>query len=115
MRFDPQAGITHFVATAQSRRMQPRMRQETLHSSIGPVLDISAGGACILVPGALEGLIEFRIFDAVESVTVRAEVLRVRRVGLFKRAIGLRFVDLTSESSAVLARLATAHRNRRTM
>lgn len=115
MRFDPQAGITHLLTAVLSRRTQPRMRQETLHSSIGQVLDISVGGACILVPGRLEGLIQFRIFDAVESVTVRAEVLRVRRVGLFKRAIGLRFVDLTPESSAVLARLATVHRNRRTM
>lgn len=115
MRFDPQAGITHFVATALSRRAQPRMRQETLHSSIGQVLDISAGGACILVPSRLEGLIQFRIFDAVESVMVRAEVLRVRRVGLFKREIGLRFVDLTPECNAALARLAMAHRHRRTM
>jgi hypothetical protein len=115
MRFDPQAGITQLVADVLGRRAQPRVRQETLHSTLGQVLDISSGGARILTRERIAGLIEFRIFDSAESIIVTAEVLWTRRIGLFKREIGLRFVDLSPEIAAGLTRLATSHRDRRSI
>lgn len=113
MRFDPQAGITWLASQFASRRAHPRLHQETLISSIGPVVDLSLGGARVLARRAHHGRMEFRIMDRHCAIVLDAEVMWSQRLGFRRHEIGVRFLNVSPDVSAAIGRLATDNRYRR--
>jgi hypothetical protein len=112
MRFDPQAGVTKAPSTNSTRRRGTRFEQDTLQSSLGPVLDISASGVRVKCSRPPTGTIDLEIFDTSEVIVIRSEVVWTKRVGLFKHQAGLRFGQMEASVQQRLARLATDNRYR---
>ncbi|MEM7230127.1 MAG: PilZ domain-containing protein [Planctomycetota bacterium] len=116
MRFDPQAGQTPESPTDENgRRHSGRLPQEGLMSNLGPVLDLSSSGMRVEARRTPEREVEVCLYNDGEGVRVKGEIIWSKRSGLLKRELGVRFVDVTPEVSAVLTRIAAANRFRRAM
>ncbi len=114
--FDPQAGLlSPIVPDAASRRRWGRLAQEGIYSNFGPVFDLSAGGMRIIASRVPKGQFEVEIYSAAQGVRLLAEVSWVRKRGLFRREIGLRFIGVSSETGEVLTTMATMNRYRRSV
>lgn len=99
------------------RRRYGRLLQETLSCNYGAVLDLSATGMrTITIRPLLSNEMTVKIRGlSNELITVRCEVVWRKRRGLFKREIGLRFIDLDEHTAARLAALSRDNRLRRSM
>jgi len=101
--------------TDRNRRQRGRIRQESVASSFGPVLDLSAGGARILSTGAPRGHLEITLNDGQHQLTLTAEVMWTCRRGLFKREIGVKFIGVTPEEARLLAKMTMQNSVARTL
>lgn len=96
--------------TEDDRRKFGRLRTEGTDSSMGQVVDISAGGMRVVRKGALpvhEGE-RFRVDLQVdqEVMEIAVEVRRVRKMGRRRFEFGLQFIDLADDTRRRLAKLA---------
>lgn len=94
------------------RRTDNRLRVSAVESSLGPVLDLSLGGARVRSKKRLAGRASVEIRAAGEVVALEAEVSWSRRVGLRKFESGLRFLDVTPDAARKLTRISMQHRVR---
>ena len=81
--------------TATNRRRHPRLAQECLQSSLGPVLDLSRGGARVLckqLPEEDELIVTIDDGLGDDPLRLQARVVRREKVGWRKHAVGLEFV-----------------------
>jgi hypothetical protein len=92
------------------RRTYGRRRQEFLESSLGPVLDLSLGGARILTRKAPEGEVDILIKSISGDLSLHAEVRWVKRVGFRRFEIGLMFHQVSTLAAQRLAEISTQHR-----
>ena len=102
-------------SAAQERRRYGRLKTEGTESSMGQVLDISAGGMRVVRKGALpvhEGE-KFRVDLQVdkEIIELDVHVRRVRKLGRRKFEFGLEFINLGDEDRMKLIRLARSASN----
>ncbi len=113
MRFDPQAGISRLVKTAPARRKQGRLEQESLVSSLGQVLDLSAGGMRVLTRKPPKGEIHIELRGLGDTITLVAQVAWSKKIGLLKYEVGLVFLNVTPERVQKLTNLAMNNRLRK--
>ena len=100
--------VTH--ETEDERRKFGRLRTEGTDSSMGQVVDISAGGMRVVRKGALpvqEGE-RFRVDLQVdkEIMEIAVEVRRIRKTGRRQFEFGLQFVNLAEDTRRRLVKLA---------
>ena len=113
MHFNPRAGILKLMATGISRRRAGRLPQDTLACNIGIVLDISAGGMRVLCTKMPPRQLEVSLFGHQLPGPLTAQVSWYKRVGLFKREVGMCFVNVTPEIANCLTSIARDNRLRR--
>ena len=77
--------------------------------SLGPVLDLSAGGMRCLSKRRVSGEQAVVIHTHEGEVEVRAKVAWTKRRGIRRHEIGLEFIDVDSETSRQLAMISTRH------
>jgi hypothetical protein len=94
------------------RRTHNRLRVVDVESSVGPVLELSLGGARVRSRRKLEGRIELEIRAAHDAVEVDAEVVWSRRMGWRKFESALRLLDVDPECARTLTRISLEHRMR---
>ena len=114
MRFDPQAGI-YRNADVVNRRRAGRFELEDVTCDLGPVLDLSSGGMRVRCRQAPSGIFPVRLCGLGGELVVRAQVAWVKRNGLFKREVGLQFLDVTPDIARHLSQMAMSSRRQRTM
>lgn len=94
----------------QERRNRGRMPMEGLSCNAGHVIDLSPGGACIFRRGLIAWQLGKRtvlvLENGDEKVAVQAEVVRVIKEGLCSRRYGVKFVNLSTQQSALLMQFA---------
>jgi len=92
------------------RRRHGRVRCQTVRSSVGDVVDASAGGMRVVLDRRLplkEGMrLKLSIESFGEPFTVSTEVVWVKRKGMFRKEVGLRFCDVTPRLRRVLSEIA---------
>lgn len=118
---DPARGFTiwftipldNYLKPADDRRAHGRLPQELLQSSLGPVLDLSMSGIRIRASKPPKGEVEVELLDIEEPITLRAEVMWVRRLGFRKYEVGLNFMGVPPEKAKQLTRISLNHRLRR--
>lgn len=76
-----------------NRRRHGRLSEIDMTSSLGRIINISAGGMVVLGRGVVSRLIEVEIGKGKSKITVVAESIWSARAGFFRRLTGLRFVD----------------------
>lgn len=89
-----------------------RVRCLAIESSMGRVMDLSAGGARIQRTGRLkvdhEAVFPLRIVSGIGSCELRARVRWERKEGLFSWMFGVEFVEVSPEARKVLLDIARA-------
>ena len=92
------------------RRRAGRLRTEGTESSLGHVVDMSAGGMRVVRKGGLPVEVgeRFRVDLQVdqEILAIDVEVRRVRKMGRRKFEFGLQFIHLDDQMKQRLGRLA---------
>lgn len=114
MRFDPKAGV-YQKADIVNRRRAGRFELEDVTCDLGPVLDLSAGGMRIRCRHVPDGIFPVRVKGLGGEVVVKAQVAWVKRESLFKREVGLQFVEVTPDMARSLSQMAMSSRRQRTM
>ncbi|MCP3905491.1 MAG: PAS domain-containing protein [Planctomycetes bacterium] len=99
----------------EGRRTHGRLTQESVTSSVGKVLDLSLGGMRVQCTRPPEGVIELKLADDDEEISLRARVMWTKRVGFGKHQAGLMFIDLDTAQNLQLSRLATRNSMRRVL
>jgi hypothetical protein len=112
MRFDPQAGIVK-PKSAPTRRRHGRLPQETLKCNVGEILDLSAGGMRVLTRRVPAEAVKVRIEGYEFPGELIAEVAWTKRLSMFKREVGFRFLSISPEVAQVLTSIAAVNRFRR--
>ncbi len=97
------------------RRSYPRLAQEELERSVGPVQDLSVTGMRVMCVRVPTEQFEANLDDPEGSVAVKGEVAWSRRVSIRKHEVGVRFLDVTPELVRALSRVSFNHRMRRSM
>ena len=98
-------------ARNDDRRSSGRMRQESLACSLGPVIDLSAGGMKILSRKVPTGQLIIDIFSSEDSIRVTGEVSWVKKTGMFQpKEVGIRFINNTDEMKRILTRMSMINR-----
>ncbi len=105
--------LDNYHQLGDERRAHGRLPQELLQSSVGPVLDLSMGGMRVHCRKPPKGSIAVELLDVEGPVTVRAEVMWVRKLGFRKYEVGLGFPHVPSEVAKQLTRVSLNHRLRR--
>jgi hypothetical protein len=78
-------------------------------SSIGAVLDLSAGGMRVLSTRSREGEAEIEILAGEHAMSIRGRVAWSRRVGFRKHLVGIAFIDVDAEIARRLARISSCY------
>lgn len=95
------------------RRTENRLRVVGVESNVGPVIDLSLGGARVTSRRKLEGRIELEVRAGQdEGVRVDADVIWSRRAAWRRFESALRFLDVSPECARRLTRLSLEHRMR---
>ena len=81
-------------------------------SSLGPVLDLSAGGMRVLSRKPRSRDIDVKLVGADVSLTVRAQVAWSQRLGFRRHEVGLTFLDVDEATALLLSRISNVHRAR---
>ena len=97
---------------SDNRRQFGRLNCLDLDSSLGPVLDLSAGGMRVICAHAQDGPMEVEILDVDPPLSLKAQVAWSTRLASGEYEVGLRFVDLTREDAHRLGILATQRRQK---
>ncbi len=92
------------------RRAHGRIHQQALLSTLGPVLDLSAGGMRLLSTKRIDGEHDVMVLSGSGSVEVRARTCWCRRLGLFRFEVGMAFVGVPPQAARTLAAIAVSHR-----
>ncbi len=97
------------AASVSERRRSARLKQRSLESSLGPVIDLSRTGLCVYCTRKLRGTVEVTLFSRNgPHLQVLANVVWSRRIGFRKHIAGLEFVDTSPNAVRELARIGTA-------
>jgi hypothetical protein len=78
---------------AKGKRAFTRRPQASLESSLGPVLDLSAGGMRIIAKRELKGVVDVSLNGGGIDQTVRARVIWTKKISFRVYEVGLAFVD----------------------
>jgi len=114
MQFNPTVGVSRLAGPREGRRVPGRTTQEQLGSSLGPVLDLSAGGMRVLAtrpPPAEESLV-VRLLSGTVCLDLPCRVAWSRRLGFRRHEVGLTFTDLDGDVVRMLSRISLDHRAR---
>ena len=76
-------------------------------STLGTILDISAGGMRVVGKKEAEGQGRVELVSATDRVVVRARVVWCHKVGFRKYVMGLEFIDLNEEQVHKMREMAT--------
>jgi len=95
--------------TGSGRRRTGRRLQESLSSNLGPVLDLSAGGARILSHRDREGDQTVELFSNSGTFSLEGKVVWHRKLGFRKHEIGVEFTDVDEDAAQKLSDIARAH------
>jgi len=112
MQFNPTMRLSRFLGSREGRRIPGRLPQEQLVSSLGPVLDLSAGGMRVLSTRPLLGMRDIGLRGGDFSVKLSTKVAWSRRLGFRRHEIGLTFLDVDEELASMLSRISSDHRAR---
>ncbi len=112
MQFNPTMRLSRFLGSRDGRRIPGRLPQEQLVSSLGPVLDLSAGGMRVLSTRPLLGTKDIGLRGGDFSVKLSTKVAWSRRLGFRRHEIGLTFLDVDEELGTMLSRISSDHRSR---
>ena len=96
-------------ADGRSRRIFQRRRQEGLTCSLGPVLDLSKGGARVLAKGPFRGHREIGFESRVGLIRLTATVAWSRKLGFRRWVLGLQFVGVSPRLAHDIAEILKAH------
>jgi len=104
-------GIPPPVHTPQNNtRRFARVRLHMVRCSLGDLRDLSQAGARVITRGlrsrAQGEFVELLVQGVDGEIRLRAEVVRTRRLGLFRHELGLSFKELSPEIRAALVGLA---------
>lgn len=99
----------------EHRRSTNRLRVESLESNLGPVEDLSRGGACILCSKPLEGEVYFEVTASDVTFAVNAIVAWCERQTWRHYAVGIQFGDISEEDAQKLTRICMETRKQTTM
>ena len=115
MIFNPQQGHTTSTdkRSANSRRRTGRLEIESVGSSLGPVVNLSSGGVQVLCTRTPRSPTDIRLVGCGTTLNVRGEVAWFRRIGLFRKIVGIHFIDLTPEQISQLTSMAMTNTVRR--
>jgi PAS domain S-box-containing protein len=97
------------------RRAYPRVTQESVTCSHGPVIDLSVSGMRIRCRRPPEGVFDVELADGEAALELRAEVVWAEKIGFRLHEVGLRFIDLEPQTASQLGALAARNRMRRVM
>ena len=76
------------------RRRDVRLRQESLQSNLGPVIDLSRSGVRVRCRRRLRGTVDLTLFSRTgPHLEVKARVVWSKRLGFRKHVAGLEFID----------------------
>jgi len=100
------------MASRNSRRAG-RLPQDTLACNLGIVLDISAGGMRVLCSKMPPRRTEIVLLGHNLPGPLVAEITWYKRVGFFKREVGMQFVNVTPQIANCLTSIARDNRTRR--
>ena len=98
------------IGRPDCRRSSGRQRLEALTSSLGPVLDLSAGGMRVLSKKHREGELEVTLTSFGKKFRVLAKVAWSRRVAFRRHVVGLSFMNVSAENVKILNNLSCDHR-----
>ena len=96
-------------------RSQPRITTRITVESVGPTVNISAGGMCVLMADPMrEGLtptITFELPDDPEPVVAKARIVwcRTSRIDPELYEVGLTFTEMSDESRRRVLEFVDAH------
>jgi len=96
-------------------RSQPRITTRITIESVGPTVNISAGGMCVLMADPMrEGLtptITFELPDDTKPVVAKARIVwcRTSRIDPELYEVGLTFTELSDESRRRVLEFVDAH------
>ncbi len=94
------------------RRRHGRLKQQQLRSSIGPVVDLSAGGMRVISDRRLKGELTIVLHHEVGlEFSVQVRVKWRKRIGFRQHMIGLEFFNLTPNDTSQLARIGMIGRS----
>jgi hypothetical protein len=94
---------------ARERRRHARIRQLSLESSLGPVLDLSRSGMRVQTHRRIRGEIDVVIFNRCgPPLQLRARVVWTKRSGFRRHVAGLQFVDPPQHVARALTEIGTA-------
>lgn len=101
-------------ADQTNRRVTGRVKVEnSLECNLGRVVDLSAGGLCVVSRKPLDGVVVVTLSDSEGGLTCEAKVVRSLRLGFFRHEVGLQLPPMDDRDRATLTRLAAFHRDRR--
>ncbi|MHC4427837.1 MAG: PilZ domain-containing protein [Planctomycetota bacterium] len=90
------------------RRRDVRLKQKSLHSNLGPVIDLSRSGMRVRSTRRLRGILAVVLFNRNgPHLNVRARVVWTKRIGFRKHVSGLEFIDPPQNMLRELAKLGT--------
>ena len=85
-----------------------RLKQTTLHSSLGPIIDLSRSGMRVRSTRRLRGILPVVLFNRNgPHLNVRVRVAWTKRIGFRKHVAGLEFIDPPPNMLRELAKLGT--------
>ncbi|MHC4416146.1 MAG: PilZ domain-containing protein [Planctomycetota bacterium] len=90
------------------RRRHARLKQRSLHSNIGPVIDLSRAGMRVTSTRRLRGMIDVVLFNpSGAQLQLRARVVWSKRLSFRKHVSGLEFIDPAEHVARELAKIGT--------
>ncbi len=97
------------ASVAAERRRFARMKQLSLHSTVGPVIDISRTGMRVESRRRLRGTVNIILFNVNgPDLELKARVVWTKRLGFRRHLAGLEFVGLTPAVSRELVNIGTS-------
>jgi len=111
MKAGPQSshGLPGVMQLFKSRKFG-RFIQQRLICNLGEVLDLSAGGMAVRCRHVPEGEFTIQIAGYSLPETLRARMIWWRKTGLFKRDVGVQFIDVSPAMAKCLCAIASANR-----
>jgi hypothetical protein len=96
------------ATVVNERRRHVRLKQATLYSNLGPVIDLSRSGIRVRSTRRLRGQVTLVLFNhSGPHVNLTARVIWSRRLGFRKHVAGLEFVDPPPTMLRELVKLGT--------
>ncbi len=94
------------------RRQYGRVGLDSVKSSLGRVLDLSAGGMRVGCHRAAttDTAVSFTLHADDDSIALQGTIAWVRKLGFMRFEMGVQFTDLTPEISQVITRMAIDNR-----